>query len=241
MNLYGVIPPPAGIFDLSDEANRSAVVTALTPPAGPWVRAVMVTTSAGDMWGPDGTSVSITRGVDRTLLGLHRQVCDAVVVGARTITMEPVPLPLSTPLVIVTASGDLRGAQLQRTERGEVVVLTSPAGAAKATESLGTVAHRVVIIEESPVFDAAAIVEAVRTSLGAQSLLVEGGRALFETFAPITDEVALSVTPPPRSEHAGIPPWWPGETAAWALTSLMTDDDKMLYYRYLTGVRGAPS
>lgn len=241
MNLYGVIPPPAAIFDLSDEVQRKAVTATLTPPAGPWIRAVLVTTSAGDMWGPDGTSQSVTLGADRTLLGLHRQVCDAVVVGARTITMEPVPLPRSTPLVIVTGSGDLRGHQLTHTERGEVVVLTSATGVTKATESLGTVAHRIVTLERSSVFAAAAIVEALRTSLGAHSLLVEGGRALFETFAPITDEVALSVTPPPRSERAGIPPWWPGDTNSWTLTSLMTDDDKMLYYRYLTGVRGAPS
>lgn len=241
MILYGVIPPPAGRSDLTDDADRHALMAALAPPSGPWVRAVLVTTSAGEMWGPDGTSTSVTRGADRTLLGLHRGVCDAVVVGARTIKAEQVPLPLTTPLVVVSASGDLRGHQLAHPERGGVIVLTSSSGAGRVTDSLGDFSHRIVVLDGSPAFGPEEIVDALGATLGAESLLIEGGRALFETFASITDEVALSVTPPPRSERAGVPPWWPEETGSWTLTSLMTDDDKMLYYRYLTGVRGAPS
>jgi len=241
VNLYGIIPPPASTRNLADETERHAVVEALRPPKGPWVRAAWVTNSAGDMWGSDGTSASITRGADRTLLALHRQVVDAVVVGARTITHEAVPLPVSTPLVVVTASGNLREHKLIHTERGEVVVVTSPEGATRVAEGLDNLAHRVVVLDEAPVFSAEAIVTALHSALGAQSFLIEGGRVLFETFASITDEVALSVTPPPRSERAGVPDWWPGEPESWSLTSLMTDDEQMLYYRYLTGVRGAPS
>lgn len=241
MNLYGVIPPPASTTNLADETERRAVVETLRPPKGPWVRAAFVTNSAGEMWGSDGTSASITRGADRALLALHRQVVDAVIVGARTITQEPVPLPVSTPLVVVTASGNLQGHQLIHTERGEVVVVTTPEGATRVAESLDSVAHRVVVLDEAPAFSAEAIVATLQGALGAQSFLIEGGRALLETFASITDEVALSVTPPPRSDRGGVPPWWPGVPESWSLVSLMTDDEQMLYYRYLTGPRGAPS
>jgi len=241
VNLYGIIPPPASTYNLDDETERLAVLEALQPPGGPWVRAALVTTSAGEIWGNDGTSASLTRGVDRTLLGLHRQVVDAVVVGATTVTHEPVPLPISTPLVVVTASGNLQGHQLSHTERGEVVVVTSAEGATRVGPCLGNLAHRVVVLEDAAVFSPEAVVAGLTRALGAQSFLIEGGRVLFETFASITDEVALSVTPPPRSERAGIPQWWPDDTETWSLTSLMTDDEQMLYYTYLTGVRGAPS
>lgn len=241
MNLYRIIPPPAHSIDLMDDAQRGEIVRELTPPVGPWVRAVMVTTSAGAMSGPDGTSNSMTRGADRTLLALHREVADTVLVGASTIKQERVPVPVSTPLVVVTASGDLRGHQLVHAERGEIVVLTNAGGAPHVAESLSGVSHRVVMVESGPVFSAEIIADALRTSLGANALLIEGGQALYETFAPVTDEVALSVTPPPLHDRAGIPPWWPGETDSWTLAALTTDDEKMLYYRYLTGARGAPS
>ena len=241
MRLYGIIPPPARSIDLGAPDERDDFVNELVPPPGPWVRAIMVTNSAGEMSGVDGSSRSLSRGSDRALLALHRSVVDAVIVGAATIKAEPVPVPSSVPLVVITRSGDLSNHQLTNTQRGELVVVTGAAGSTTASSSLENLPHRVLTLEGSDPFSGTAIAALLKESLGAQALLIEGGRSVYETFAPITDEVALSVTPPPRHERAGIPPWWPLSTEAWALTSLMTDDDKMLYYRYLTAVRGAPS
>jgi riboflavin biosynthesis pyrimidine reductase len=241
VNLYRVIPPPAQSIDLTVEAERDALLAELAPPSGPWIRAIMVTTSAGDMTGQDGTSASISKGSDRALLGLHRSVVDAVVVGATTIKAEPVPLPRETPLVVVSGSGDLNGHQLLNPERGEVIVVTTSEGQAIAPKYLQGFHHRVITLPGRVPFSAEEIIDALHKHLGAATLLIEGGRVLYETFATVTDEVALAVTPPPRNEQAGIPSWWPVSTEQWRLTDLMTDDDRMLYYRYLTGYRGAPS
>lgn len=241
MRLYGIIPPPARSIDLAVALDRDALTQELLPPSGAWIRAVMVTNSAGEMSGPDGSSGSLSAGADRALLALHREVVDAVVIGATTIKTERVPIPASTPLVVITQHGDLSGHHLINTDQGQLVVITGALGAARVKQSLEGLPHQVVILEGNERFSGEAIEQALHKTLGSQSLLIEGGRILYETFASLTDEVALSVTPPPRHERAGIPPWWPLDTGTWALTSLETDDDKMLYYRYRTGVRGAPS
>lgn len=241
MNLYRVIPAPLEMADLGVVADLERLGSDLRPPPGPWVRAVMVASSGGNIQGVDGTSNSLTKGADRRLLALHRDSVDVVVVGARTLRTERVPLPARTPLAVVSASGDLSGHQLTQTTRGALLVLTTADNAGLVATGLHGIAHTVITVPATAPFTGGALYKALHDSVGAESVLVEGGRALYETFASITDEVALSVTPPPQDQRAGIPPWWPLPTETWRLMSLMTDDEKMLYYRYLTDVRGAPS
>ena len=93
MNLYRVVPPPPEVYDLSAESSRQAIEQLYQPEGSSSVRAIMVTNSAGDTIGPQGSSQGLSQGADRALLSILRENSDAVVVGASTIRREPVPLP----------------------------------------------------------------------------------------------------------------------------------------------------
>ncbi|MFM1953157.1 MAG: hypothetical protein RL187_366 [Actinomycetota bacterium] len=200
----------------------------------------MVTDSAGRTQGSLGTSEGITRGVDRALLSLLREMSDVVVVGATTVRRESVPLPRSTPLVVLTRSGNLDSHQLR--SRGfpneRLIVVVPPEHQQRASAGLGDVAHELLPWNlESP----GALLDEIRTHTAARHVLVEGGRTTWEFFAPETDELLVSSTPPPKEAEGGIPPWWPSSSSPWSLAGLLTDDAKMLYYRYQADPGGAPS
>ena len=109
----------------------------------------MVTTSGGETVGTDGTTNSLTRGSDRALLALLRDHSDAVVVGAKTIKAEPVPLPVSTPLVIMTRSGNLSGHQLRQrgndTER--LIIATTKASVDTLAVTAGDLRYEVLVVD----------------------------------------------------------------------------------------------
>lgn len=241
MNLYRVLPPPSQAFDLGAEQDLALVAADVAPPATEWVRAVLVTNALGETEGRDGTSGSLSAGADRTLLALQREAFDVIVMGSRTAKLERIPVPKLTPLAVVTATGDLRGHQLLSSAESHLVILTRPEGTGKAQDSLGDTRAEIVAVEGEGPIPALEIRNTLAKRLGAKTFLLEGGRTLWESWAPLIDEVALSVTPPPNDSHRGIPIWWPLDSSLWQLTSLMTDDAKMLYHLYQTGVRGAPS
>lgn len=241
MNLYRVLPPPSEAFDLGTEHDRDLIAADYAPPATDWVRAVMVTNALGETEGFDGTSGSLSTGADRTLLALQRAAFDVVVIGATTARSERIPVPKLTPLAVITASGDLSGHQLLSSPESHVLVLTRPVAAGKVQDSLGDTRAEIVSVHGEGPIPESEIRETLAERLGARTFLIEGGRTLWKSWAHVIDEVALSVAPPPNDEHRGIPSWWPLDTSLWKLTSLMTDDAKMLYHRYQTGVRGAPS
>ncbi len=241
MNLYRVLPPPPQALTLTDETDLALIASDLAPPATEWIRAVMVTNALGETEGFDGTSGSLTAGVDRRLLALQRAAFDVIVTGAETARRERIPVPQTTPLAIITASGDLSGHRLQLSPGSQLVVVTRPGAAATVQETLGDIPAEILTLEGEGLIPATEVRTALSETLGAKTFLLEGGRSIWESWAPLTDEVALSVTPPPNDHHRGIPSWWPVDTSVWQLTSLMTDDAKMLYHRYQTGLRGAPS
>lgn len=198
----------------------------------------MVTNSAGNTKGPTGTSAGLTAGADRALLGLYRASADIVLTGARTVRAEPVPVPAGTPLCVVTKSGNLKGHRITSGPGRSLFVLTTKEGAKQALIDTDGLDAEIVTLESDEDFDANAIIDSLSRHTPTGHILVEGGRALWETFAPVTHEVCVTVAPPPTSVNQGIPPWWPGDSSAWTLTSLMTDDHKMLYFRYETGLNG---
>jgi hypothetical protein len=164
-----------------------------------------------------------------------------IVLGAETARRERIPVPETTPLAVVTTSGDLRGHQLLTSPASRLVVVTRPAASARARETLGGIDAEIVTLEGEGRIPAIEVRDSLSAAFCAQSFLLEGGRSVWESWVHLIDEVALSVTPPPNDVHRGIPSWWPLDTSLWQLTSLMTDDAKMLYHRYQTGPRGAPS
>jgi len=240
VNLYRVLPADSSVFSFESEQDRELLATELAPPPGPFVRALMVTASNGTTIGVDGTSRSLTRGVDRKMLRLFRETSDAIVVGMATIRAESVPVPDYAPLVVLSGSGDFTGHKLLMKPGSQLLVVTSEAGAKLATETLSNSAHQTLILPGTGPWKAEQVRDALLAERNAQHLLIEGGRTIWETFAGITDEVCLSVVPPPTNTQAGIPSWWPGDTTSWNLVSLMSDDEKMLYYRYRTTSAGVP-
>ena len=234
MNLYPVFPQWSERASLSIQEHRDDILELLRPPEPSWVRAIVVATPAGETIGPDGSSASLSRGADRALLGLYRELADAVVVGASTLRLEPVPTPSTTPMVILSRSGNLSQHRLKIREGAHILVVTSPEGSRIAQETLGNTQATVLALPEESFSWGAHIVKALSEHIPIQHVLVEGGQKTWSTFASITHEVCLSVTPPLNDGQAGIPPWWPGDPGAWSLHSLWTDDAKMLYYRYHT-------
>jgi len=240
VNLYQVFPADSKTFPLTTPDERAVVSGMLRPSILPWVRAIMVTNSAGDTVDATGSSRGLSLGADRTLLGLYREAADIVLVGASTIRSEPVPTPRHSALAIVSASGNLEDHKLVPRDNAVVFLVTTQAGAARAVPSLKGIDVTPVIVDSSQPFTSSDIFDSLAAVTTTDHVLVEGGRRLWETLADVTDEVCIAVTPPPLDSHAGIPSWWPNDTATWTLSSLLTDDDKMLYYRYLTDVSGAP-
>lgn len=240
MNLYQVFPATSETFPLATTEDKRIIARTLEAPTKPFIRAVMVTNSEGNTVDADSSSRALSLGADRTLLGLYREASDIVLVGATTVRREAVPTPRTSALAIVSASGDLSDHQLVVRENAQVFLVTSAEGALVAQETLKGVPFTPVVVDSDKAMTATDIMESLSAHTSTEHCVIEGGRVLWETFADITDEVCISVTPPPLDSHAGIPPWWPFPTNSWTLTSLMTDDAKMLYYRYRTGIRGAP-
>lgn len=233
MNLYRVLPPPPEVFSFDREEERLALAEAYAPLGSQSVRAVMVTDSAGATQDQSGTSNNLSRGVDRKLLSVLRENSDAVLVGASTVRSEPVPLPRGTPLVVLCASGDLTNHRLF--SRGgpseRLLVVTDPAHQGSLAEALGDLPWDLLPTETE--LSAHALVGLIRAFVAGDHLLVEGGRKVWEFLAPVTTELLVSITPPPRDVGQGVPPWWPDSRDDFELCSLYRDDEQMLYYRHV--------
>jgi len=232
VNLYRVIPSPPEVYDLASEEGQRGFLEHSAVRGSESVRAIMVTNSAGDTVDDAGTSKSLSRGADRTLLALLRENADAVIVGASTIRREPVPLPRTTPLVALSASGNLQGHRLySRGAPDERLLVAAPlAHLESLRRTLEGLPWELLPWDTGASPDE--LQAMLRETASAGHLLVEGGRMVWEFFAPITTELLIATIPPPRDSHQGIPPWWPGSPANWELRSLFTDDAKMLYYRH---------
>lgn len=232
MNLYRVIPQPPEVFDLTREGDREILVDHYAATGSSSVRAIMVTNSSGHTIDAAGTSENLSHGADRKMLGLLREASEAVVVGASTIRREPVPLPRTTPLVVLSASGELHGHTLySRGAPGERLLVAAPVAHQESlSDALEGLPWELLPWDtKAPPEELQRVLE---DKLSARHLLVEGGRVVWEFCAPITTELLIATTPPPRDPHQGIPPWWPGSPSNWELRSLFTDDAKMLYYRH---------
>ena len=239
MSLHRLAPGPALEFDLGTESAKASLSGLLTPPNDVWMRAIMVATAAGDTIDSRGSSEGLTQGDDRTLLHLHREVSDAIVLGRRTLDRERIPIPRRTPLVLLSLSGQVAADNLVGAEESKhpLVVVTSAGGQEHVHRQLAKVPHRVVVID--PQTDAAALANIIRTEVEGGRLLIEGGERTWRMFASHCDDLWLAVTPPPTSARAGLPPWWPADNLPRTDAAVYTDDARMLYYHHRLH-RGAP-
>ncbi len=136
-------------------------------PAGPWLRANMVSSVDGAAQGGDGKSGSVNNSVDRDVFGQLRQGADAILVGAGTARIEGYQTA-TTPLVVV-------GHELPAQLEGRPSVRLIPGGDADALRAqIGSLREE-----------------------GLDRLLCEGGPSLLGDLirAGLLDELCATVTP----------------------------------------------
>lgn len=235
MNLYRVFPEPREMHYLEEAGTAPTIDGWYAPPSDRSVRLSMISSPSGRLVGPDGTSSSLSNPVDRAILRSLRGHADAVITGATTARMEPVPIPAHAPLVIVTSSGNLEGHKIiESTIRPEGVLVVSGSAATHSPKEFfppGVAQH--LVWSEDAYLRAIDVVSGLATR-GAQHLLVEGGRSVAEMFASenTLDEVCLSLTGPPLSENHPPLSWWGDSWGEWSASHVLTDDLKTLYMRY---------
>jgi hypothetical protein len=68
---------------------------------------------------------------------------------------------------------------------------------------------------------------------GWNHLLVEGGKRTACSFAQslVVDDLCLTLTGPPTQDTSPPVSWWP-KSAIWETKHLLTDDSRMLFYRF---------
>lgn len=136
-------------------------------PAGPWLRANMVSSVDGAAQGADGKSGSVNNAVDRDVFHQLRSGADAIVVGAGTARIEGYRTAVK-PLVVV-------GHELPAQLRGKSDVRLIPGGDAAALRSqIGDL-----------------------RSEGLAHILCEGGPSLLGDLirADLLDELCTTITP----------------------------------------------
>ncbi|PJJ72344.1 riboflavin biosynthesis pyrimidine reductase [Diaminobutyricimonas aerilata] len=222
--------PDAGELDIADTAGRDALLREYAPPPGAHLRLNMIASLDGSAVGDDGTSESLSNRVDRRILGVIRELADAVIVGAASVRAEGYQIPRASRLAVVTATGDLGGHRFERA--AEPVLVLGPAHAvARAADELGD------LIEAVPLPDGSgpsAILDALH-GRGLRSLVSEGGPTLARRLLEhgLVDEFCLSWSP--RLVGARLPLVGAGALDPVTLRpiALFSDDEGSLYGRWI--------
>jgi riboflavin biosynthesis pyrimidine reductase len=172
--------------DLDDDE----VAALYRPPAGPWLRANMVSTLDGSATGADGRSGSINNDADHVVFAALRDHADAIVVGAGTARDEGYG-PARAPIVLVSR----RGQVPERLRDGGALLVTcaSSPGLAEARDLLGP--DDVLVLGDEDV-DLARLRPTLHER-GLTSLLCEGGPRLLADLvaAGAVDELCLTTVP----------------------------------------------
>lgn len=212
--------PDVQFIESTDDASLAAWWDTL---GDSWIRLNVVTDSLGHVSGESGRSSDLTGGADRAALTALRSIADVVVLGGETVRREPDSVPRSTPLIVVTKSGDVPIDVIQRARAG-ITVLHSPEVSAPSATTGIPIAR----------LTGAAIVKAAR-SLGFKRILCEGGPRIATALlkAEVVDEWCQTISPrtgafdsPVISEPAGT------------LVSVAHDEDGFRYVR--RRLNGAP-
>jgi riboflavin biosynthesis pyrimidine reductase len=180
------------------------------PPTRQWLRVNFVTSLDGAVE-VDGYSRGLSGKPDQKVLGLLRQQCDALMVGAGTLRHEGYgPIRLNAqrrawrreqglaeipPLVIVSAALDLNPEARALAEAPvRPIVLTRAAAPAERQAALASVAD-VVLCGETVVDLALGLGDL--HARGLDQILCEGGPHLFGALlaADVVDELCLTVSP----------------------------------------------
>jgi len=222
--------PDAAELDIGDAAGRAALLGEYAPPPGAHLRLNMISSFDGSAVGDDGTSESLSNRVDRRILGVIRELADAVIVGAASVRAEGYQIPRASRLAVVTATGDLGGHRFERA--AEPVLVLGPAGAvAHAAEELGDLVEPVPLAEGS---GPSAIVEALHAR-GLRSLVSEGGPTLARRLLEhgLVDEFCLSWSPRLVGARLPLVGAGPLEPVPLRPVALFSDEEGSLYGRWV--------
>ena len=232
MKLSRVHPGIAQDLDLDDPDARDQLLEWYRPPSADWVRLNLVLSLSGSAVGSDGTSNSLTSRTDRHILGVIRELSDAIVVGAQTVRAEGYQLPKRTRLAIVTSSGDFAGHRLDADESHRVTVVCPP----DAVDAVRAGLHDAEILTvDAPTgrIEASALIGALRDA-GYRSLVCEGGPSLASSIvaAGLLDDACLTISPVLRdSAPSAFAASGLGEHGL-ALEQLLLDEESYLFTRW---------
>ncbi len=223
-----VTPDVPASLDLEEPGSRDQLLEWYRPPRADWLRINLVVSVNGSAAGSDGTSESLTSAADRRILGVIRELSDAVLVGAGSVRAEGYQPPKRTRLAVLTRTGDLEGHRLEGAEPGRLLVLGPAEALARASAAL----PHAVLIEVSSGSAADAIV-ALRDS-GYRSLVCEGGPGLAGQLVAsgLVDELCLTTSP--RLTTGRLAPFI-GELPELPLelSQLIVGDDGCLFARWV--------
>lgn len=236
---------PAGAATTSDP------VAALAPDARPtlldwyrldspaWLRLTLVSTLDGRAAGSDGTSETLTSRVDRTILGVIRELSDVVLVGAQTLRQEPRLVPRHRPLIVLSASGNLGPARVDRvlgaSPTPPLLVATTTAGAAQLAHARPDAEPIIIEPEPSGRLSLPRVVDALHDR-GLHRISAEGGPQVASALlaAGLVDELCLTLMPVMGGAALPLLGTDAAVLSPLRLVQLLADDAGALYGRWVT-------
>jgi riboflavin biosynthesis pyrimidine reductase len=258
-----IFPEPVGAGARLSQVNPADVTSDLIAalgeiyayPAGPWVRANMISSADGAI-ALDERSGGLSGPADRLVFAVLRSLADVIVVGAGTARTERyrqaqpnelwqqlrVGRPPAPPVAVITGrleldlEGRLFGPGAGRFCDGlaRTIVLTTEVAPPDRVAAARRVADVVVAGEKS--ITAMAAVDAL-TGRGYRSILVEGGPTLLARIVAdgLLDEFCLTISPVLEGGHAtGRVTARIGPPAVTALRlETVLEDDGFLLTRYV--------
>ncbi len=218
------------------------------PKGQSWTRVTMLRALDGGVAGADKRSRSLSGDVDREILREVRRLCDAIVVGATTMRLEPYGPVQARPeaveqrrglgladapvLVLVSGSLDLPWDEPVFTESACTPIAVTTDRASEHAQRRAA-EHVEVIRLPGERVSAEALVAALQDR-GLRRLVCEGGPGLLASFAAEdqVQEVDLTVSPYLQTLGPGSTPAWAADPQHFELSQVL-EHESMLFARYL--------
>ncbi|MEO7007449.1 MAG: dihydrofolate reductase family protein [Terrimesophilobacter sp.] len=245
MSLTRVYPVAPGArapetVDLKDADARDRLASLYSTPKRKWLRLNFVTSLTGNTAGTDGTSDSLSSRTDRAVLGVIRRLSDVVLVGASSVRAEGYLLPRTTPLAVITSSGNLTGHRIPTDiAGGRLLVICPDDVAGRVRSGLPSAVDVIPIDSDSKVVPVEQVLAALRAR-GLANIVCEGGPTLAAHLvkAKLVDELCLTTSPILGEVRL---PLLSGavEDGRLSLAQLLVDESDALYARWMFPERPA--
>jgi riboflavin biosynthesis pyrimidine reductase len=224
-----LLPSPATV-EMEGDALRDWLTERYALPGDAWVRLNLVVALGGQTAGSDGTSDTLTGGIDRVLLAVLRRSADVVLVGAGTLRAERLRMPRTAQLAVATRRGDLDPDTLpDPAEDGRRALVLCPERVAEGLAvRLGDRAS-VLPMTGDPSTTPGLLIDTLAAQ-GLRRVVCEGGADLAGRLitAGAVDEIDLTTTPVLLADGPTLRALDAGAT----LAGLLHDETDRLYARW---------